>query len=78
MVRIKYYGFLKAKLPQEFDEEGFCNLNLAGKSLESYFAETTVDPNMRMTILVNSSRKDKSYVMQDGDVITVMPLVAGG
>lgn len=78
MVRIKYYGFLKAKLPQEFDEEGFCDLDLAGRALESWFEETKVDPNMRMTILVNSSRKDKTYIMQDGDVITVMPLVSGG
>ena len=78
MVKIKFYGFLKKKLPPEFDEEGFCRLDLAGKSLEEFFGETDVDPSMRMTILVNSSRKDKNYIMADGDVITVMPLVAGG
>lgn len=61
------------------DEEGFWNVDRANKTIEELFIETGVDyKNIRMTILVNSSRKDISYVMQENDVITVMPLVAGG
>ena len=78
MLRIKYYGFLKKFIP-EMDEEGFWNVDRASKTIEELFIETGVDyKNIRMTILVNSSRKDISYVMQENDVITVMPLVAGG
>mgnify|MGYP003292492745 FL=1 len=78
MLRIKYYGFLKKFIP-EMDEEGFWNVDRANKTIEELFIETGVDyKNIRMTILVNSSRKDISYVMQENDVITVMPLVAGG
>ena len=78
MLKIKYYGFLKKFMP-EVDEEGFWNADKAGKSIEELFAETNVDyKQFRMTVLVNSSRKDVSYVLQEGDVLTVMPLVAGG
>lgn len=78
MLKIKYYGFLKKFIP-EMDEEGFWHVDRANKTIEELFIETGVDyKNIRMTILVNSSRKDISYVMQENDVITVMPLVAGG
>ena len=79
MVKIKYYGFLKKFMQGDADEEGFWNAEKAGLSIEQLFAETNVDyKKFRMTILVNSSRKDVSYILQDGDVLTVMPLVAGG
>lgn len=78
MLKIKYYGFLKKFMP-EIDDEGFWNANKAGVTIEELFAETSVDyKKYRMTILVNSSRKDVDYVLQEGDVLTVMPLVAGG
>ncbi len=78
MLKIKYYGFLKKFMP-EVDEEGFWNTQKSGITIEQLFAETGVDyKKFRMTILVNSSRQDVSYVLQDGDVLTVMPLVAGG
>jgi len=78
MIKIKYYGFLKKFLP-EIDSEGFWNADKAGLTIEQLFVETGVDyKNIRMTILVNGSRKDVSYVLMDNDVITVMPLVAGG
>jgi len=78
MIKIKYYGFLKKFLP-EIDSEGFWNADKAGITIEQLFSETDVDyTKIRMTILVNGSRKDVSYVLMDNDVITVMPLVAGG
>lgn len=78
MIKIKYYGFLKKFMPS-MDEEGFWITDKTNKSIEEIFIETGVDyKNIRMTILVNSSRKDFSYVLQENDVVTVMPLVAGG
>lgn len=78
MVKVKYFGFLNKKLPYEFDEEGFCSMDLEGKSVGDLLEQTNVDPNMRMTILVNSHRENKEYIFKDGDLITVMPLVSGG
>lgn len=78
MIKIKYYGFLKKFMP-EVDDEGFWHADMVGKTVEELFIETNVDyKNIRMTILVNSYRKDVDYVLKDNDVITVMPLVAGG
>jgi len=78
MLKIKYYGFLKKFMP-EVGDDGFWAAQKAGMTIEALFLETQVDwKQYRMTILVNSSRKDVSYVLQDGDVLTVMPLVAGG
>ena len=63
----------------EINDDGFWHADKANKTIEELFVETGVDyKNIRMTILVNSYRKDTSYVLQDGDTITVMPLVAGG
>ena len=63
----------------EIDSEGFWNADMAGTSIEDLFNKTGVDyKKYRMTVLVNSSRKDVSYILQEGDVLTVMPLVAGG
>lgn len=78
MIKIKYYGFLKKFMP-EVDDEGFWYADMVDKKVEELFIETNVDyKNIRMTILVNSYRKDIDYVLKDNDVITVMPLVAGG
>lgn len=78
MIKIKYYGFLKKFMP-EISDDGFWYADKVNKTIEELFVETNVDyKNIRMTILVNSSRKDISYVLKENDVITVMPLVAGG
>ena len=78
MLKIKYYGFLKKFMP-EVSEDGFWYADKANKTVEELFIETGVDyKTIRMTILVNSFRKDISYVLQENDTITVMPLVAGG
>lgn len=63
----------------EISEDGFWYADKANISIEDLFIETGVDyKNIRMTILVNSSRKDINYILQEDDVMTVMPLVAGG
>ena len=40
--------------------------------------ETEAAGRVAAVILVNKVRKDLDYVLQDGDTMTVMPLVAGG
>jgi len=78
MVKIKYYGILKPCMPN-VSEDGFWHADAAGKTIEDVLKETgALNNNAGKTLLVNASRKDMSYVLSDGDTLTVMPLVAGG
>ena len=66
MVKIKYFGILKPCMPQT-EDDGYWHAEKAGM---------TIGENM--VILVNKVRKPTDYVLQAGDTMTVMPLVAGG
>lgn len=78
MILVKYYGFLKKKLP-EIAEDGFWHCPEESISVEALLTQTGIDPDaVMMTILVNRMRKDRTYVLKDGDTVTVMPLSAGG
>lgn len=78
MVKIRYYGILKPNMPS-IEEDGFWHLDQEGLSIEDVLNMTGAgEKEFGMTILVNRRRKERDYVLQDGDVMTVMPLVAGG
>ncbi len=77
MVKIKYYGILKPYLPQT-EEDGFWHAEKAGMTIGEVLEETEAAGKVAAVILVNKVRKDLDYVLQDGDTMTVMPLVAGG
>ena len=77
MVKIKYYGVLKPYLP-ETEEDGFWHAEKAGMTIGEVMDETEASGKVAAVILVNRVRKDLDYVLQDGDTLTVMPLVAGG
>lgn len=77
MVKIKYYGILKPYLPQT-EEDGFWHAEKAGMTIGEVLEETEAAGRVAAVILVNKVRKDLDYVLQDGDTMTVMPLVAGG
>lgn len=77
MVKIKYYGILKPYLPQ-VEEDGFWHAEKAGMTIGQVLEETEAAGKVAAVILVNKVRKDMDYVLQDGDTMTVMPLVAGG
>ncbi len=77
MVKIKYYGILKPYLPQ-VEEDGFWHAERAGMTIGQVLEETEAAGKVAAVILVNKVRKDLDYVLQDGDTMTVMPLVAGG
>lgn len=77
MVKIKFYGILKPYMP-EVAEDGFWHAEKAGMTIGQIMEETEAAGKAATVILVNRVRKDMDYVLQDGDTLTVMPLVAGG
>lgn len=78
MIKIKFYGILRSYMP-EVQDDGFWHLEKEGITIGQVLDESGVSQkDIGMTILVNRVRKDKSYVLKDGDTMTVMPLVAGG
>ena len=78
MVKIKYFGILKPCMPQT-EEDGYWHADKAGTAIAQILDETEVTGKAEnMVILVNKVRKPTDYVLQDGDTMTVMPLLAGG
>lgn len=78
MIKVKFYGILKPYMPS-VEEDGFWHLEQDGLTIQELLDMSGAgEKDFGMTILVNRRRKEKDYVLQDGDVITVMPLVAGG
>ncbi len=80
MVKVKFYGALK-KYMSSADSEGFMTIGERpeGLTIEEVLAMTSLsDTNVRYSVLVNGAKKQKDYVLLDGDVIIVMPLLTGG
>ena len=78
MIRVKFYGIMKPYMPS-VEEDGYWHLEKEGLTVGEILDETGASENeVAVTILVNRVRKDKSFVPQDGDILTGMPLVAGG
>lgn len=78
MIRVKFYGIMKPYMPS-IEEDGYWHLAEEGLSVGEIMDMTGAsEKEVTVTILVNRVRKDKSFIPQDGDILTVMPLVAGG
>ena len=78
MIKIKFYGILKPYMPS-VEEDGYWHLGQDGLSVGEVLDMTGAsEKEVGMTILVNRMRKNREHVLKDGDVLTVMPLVAGG
>ena len=78
MIKIKFFGFLKKFMP-DVDAEGFWCIDRPGITVGEVFELAKVpEEYRRATLLVNRTRKSPDYQLQPGDILTVMPLVAGG
>ena len=78
MVKVKFYGIMKPYMPQT-EEDGFWHADRDGATVGQIMDETGAsEKEVAVTILVNRVRKNREYVLHDGDTLTVMPLVAGG
>jgi molybdopterin converting factor small subunit len=77
-VRIRYLGMLKKYQPAKNDGE-YWETDSAGKTIGEVLASTDLaGVPITYTLLVNGFRKDKNYVLQDGDKVNVIAMVAGG
>lgn len=78
MIKIKYFGALASLLPEK-DEEGFWILEKTDISIDEIISSTGVkETSINYLILVNNQRKNKDYILKDGDVLRLIPLFAGG
>lgn len=69
---------MKPYMPQT-EEDGYWHADIEGETVGQIMDETGAsEKEVAVTILVNRVRKNRDYVLQDGDTLTVMPLVAGG
>ena len=78
MVKIKFFGVLVNKMPEK-DDKGFWIVDGAGKPIKELLDLSLLkDTNIKYTLFVNNERQDINYVLEDNDVLTVLPLLAGG
>lgn len=78
MIKVKFYGVLADEQPAATDE-GFWEVAEPGLTIEQLLAKTSVPGrNIKYITLVNNQRKEADYTLQDGDVLKLMPLLAGG
>jgi sulfur carrier protein ThiS len=66
-------GILRPRLP-----EGEVTLEAAGKTPEQILAELGIDTDLVAMVLVNGRQSPKDTVLDDGDVVKLVPFVGGG
>lgn len=78
MVKVKFFGVLSGMMPEK-DEGGYWKLDACDRTIEEVLALTSVKNTItRYSTFVNNERKNIDYVLKDGDILTVLPLLAGG
>ena len=78
MISVKLTGQFKDLAPEGGDN-GLFSADCQGLPLGELLASMGVDDTgVKYTVMVNNSRVQKSYALQDGDSVIVMPLLAGG
>ncbi|WP_461207873.1 MoaD/ThiS family protein [Clostridium sp. DL1XJH146] len=78
MVKVKFFGVFASMIPKK-DESGYWNIEVSEKTIKDILALTPIkDSSVKYSTFVNNKRKDSDYVLKDGDVLTVIPLLAGG
>ncbi len=80
-IEIQLYAFLKHYLPK--GTKGFsCNLQLNdGMTVLDVFKRLNISDEVIkniMILMVNGIHAKKSQILSDGDVLTVLPIAAGG
>ncbi len=53
-------------------------LDAAGKSISRVLTELGIPSVLVAVVLINGRKEMKSYVLQDGDVVKLAPLLGGG
>jgi len=76
MVTVKLLAVLKEYAP----DDGIVELEFTpGMTVADAIAKTDVEnTDIKYSLLVNNARKQPEDVLEDGDTVMVMPLLAGG
>lgn len=78
MVKIKFFGVLAKKMPEK-NNEGYWVIDGKGKSISEILDLSLIkEANVNYTLFVNNERKDNTYILEDGDSLNILPLLAGG
>lgn len=78
VVRIKFLGILKKHQPTA-NAAGYWEVEARGQTIDAVLAGTSLAASqIGYVVLVNGLRKPRTYVLQDGEELMVMPLIAGG
>ena len=71
MAKVKAVGILRSYAGDEVDIEG-------GKSVEEVLASLGIPSPLVGIVLVNGRQVEKSYVIEEGDEVKLIPLLGGG
>ena len=76
MITVKLLAVLKEYAPND----GYLEIEYSpGMTVADALAATEISKaNHKYSTLVNGKRKDAGDILEDGDFVTVMPLLAGG
>lgn len=78
MVKVKFFGVLTNMMPEK-NEEGFWITDGKGKTIRELLDSSPLrETSVRYTVYVNNERRDTSFILEDSDTLTVLPLLAGG
>ncbi|MEG1801352.1 MAG: MoaD/ThiS family protein [Oscillospiraceae bacterium] len=78
MIKVKLLGTFAKYMPS-VDEEGVWCVAENEITIQQLLEQTELaQETVKYSTLVNNARKQKDYLLKDGDVLTVMPLFAGG
>jgi len=53
-------------------------VEVTGKNLKDYLVALKIPPELVALVVVNNMAKDKEYIVEENDVIQLIPLVGGG
>ncbi len=71
-------GPYRSLMPEK-DEDGYWQVEASGQTIEDFLEGTPVREHfMNCSVVVNSWPKEKEYVLQEEDVLLVIPLFAAG
>ena len=78
MVKLKMLGTL-ATLQTERDSEGYMNISCDNKTLGELIAKMPMEETgIKYSALLNNRVVSPGTLLKDGDIVMIMPLMAGG
>ncbi len=79
MIKVKFMGPYRNLMPAEKDEDGYWVVDASGRTIEDFLEGTPVKEHfMHASTVVNSYPKEGDYVLEEDDVLLVIPLFAAG